>query len=273
LPAAESLSWKENNIKPILSLFSFTFSLFLFSCGIEAFYYIDYIPPGVYNDTNAAITLPSSSTEGYTYFDNFIIFYRIYISANIVNTGRQLEGYGNNDGRIAINTTLNSDYNGLYSLTDITNTNVNVSNLENTFANRGYFLITLRNNDINNILGSGSLGRRLTIEFSPVVDTEPTLTVNGVGTYTLWRAIKHDYLNLDNFNPQPNRNLLNHSGLYNNTDSNNGVNADVAPNTTIGEYTYISMYIAARGTSLEMPPRTIYSQPTFIGIFQLANSL
>jgi hypothetical protein len=32
------------------------------------------------------------------------------------------------------------------------------------------------------------------------------------------------------------------------------------------------MYIAAEGRSLETPSRTIYSQPTFIGIFMLADS-
>jgi len=242
----------------------------LLSCGIEAFYYIDYIPQGDYSDTNTSMNLPSSSTEGYTYFDNFIIFYRIYISGNIVQTGRLLEGSGTNNVRSSISSTLNSDYNGLYSFTDITSTTVNTSNLENTFSNRRYFVLTLEGADINRVLGSGSLGRRLDIFFDTNNGVQPTLSINGA-SYNLQRAIKNENLNLDNLNPLPNRDFLNHPELYSAANVTSGNNADVASFSGSGtpRYTYVSLYIAAKGTSLEMPPRTIYSQPTFIGIFRL----
>jgi hypothetical protein len=285
----------------------FTFSLFFFvvlspggllSCGLEGVAFIAYIPPQNvdYRDTDTSILLPALSSsddvEG-AEFDNFIIFYRLYISDKIISTGRQLEGYGTNDGRTAINSTLNSDYNGLYSLTDITSTSVNTSNLESTFSNRRYCLLTLADAgmnsvNINNVLGSGSLGKRVYIAFppNPGIESRPTLTVYDPFVYDdpydpaydqpiyfLQRAVENQNLNPPlNFRPQPNRDFLNHGELYNTANVTNELNADVATNSAADvQYTYVSMYIAARGTSLvDMPPRTIYSQPTFIGIFRLA---
>jgi len=244
----------------------------LLSCGLEEVYYLDYVSPLYvsYRDTDTSMRLPSSNDEGYSYFDNFIIFYRIYISGNLVNTGDQLKEQASD--RTAINATLNSDYNGLYSLTDILSTTVNTSNLENTFSNRKYFLLTLENANINSVLGSGSLGGTLDIAFPPNPGVKPTLTINGGTPYYLQRAVENQILNLYDLNPLPNRDFLNHPELYNSANVTSGRNADVAPNSAANvQYTYVSMYIAARGTSLEMPPRPIYSQPTFIGIFRLAD--
>jgi hypothetical protein len=274
---------KEKRKKPILTFFSFTFSLFfpvvlslggLLSCGLEGVAFIDYIPPQnvTYGDTNTSILL-SGDAEGAS-FDNFIIFYRIYISNEIVPTGDLRD---NSNARSAINATLNSDYNTLYIYTDITSTTVNTANLENTFSNRRYFLLTLVNSnggaaDINSVLSSGSLGQRLIIAF-PTND-KPTLTINGT-VYDLQRAVRNEILNLYDLNPAPDRRFFNHSELYNTANVTSGRNADVATVTGSGTpfYTYVSMYIAAKGTStVDMPPRIVYSQPTFIGIFQLANS-
>jgi len=245
----------------------------LLSCGLEAFYYIDYIPQGIYNDTNATLNLPPGSAEGYAYFDSFIIFYRIYISGVNVQTGQQLQPYEAINERTTINATLNSDYRGLFSLTDTASTDVNTSNLENTFFNRRYFLLTLKNAEINTVLGAEALGQRLDIAFPPNPGVEPTLTVNGT-EYALQRAADAPASQTLVFRPEPNRNLLNHPDLYDPAKAHpnsTNINVDVATNTGSDlRFTYISMYIAARGTSLEMPPRTIYSQPTFIGIFRLA---
>jgi len=247
----------------------------LLSCGLEAFYYIDYVPQGIYNDTNATLNLPPGSAEGYAYFDSFIIFYRIYISGVNVQTGPQLTPYDATSERIAINTTLNSDYRGLFSLTNTTSTDVNTSNLENTFYNRRYFLLTLKDADITTVLGAESLGQTLDIAFPPNPGVEPTLTVNGA-SYALQRAAEAPAGQTLIFTPQPNRNFLNHPDLFDTTKAYptaTNINVDVATNSGSDlRLTYVSMYIAARGTSLEMPPRTIYSQPTFIGIFSLANS-
>jgi len=251
----------------------------LLSCGIDAYYFIDYIPQGEYNITKAVINLPSPTRDnGYDkdvgYFDNFIIFYRIYISTNIVQTGVDLIGQGTNLGRSNISPTLNSDYNGLWSLTDLTSTGfIPTSNLEITFNGRRYCLLTLENADIDSVLGSGSLGGRLEIAFPPNSGTRPTLTING-NSYVMQRAANIQYLNPPiTFRPKPeDRNFLNHSDLYNTANATNEINADVATNTGDVQYTYISMYIAAKGKSPDTPPRYVYSQPTFIGIFRLANS-
>jgi hypothetical protein len=229
------------------------------------------VPQGNYNDTNAVIRLRASGFEGSTYFDNFIIFYRIYISNTPVQTGRQLEGYGTNNDRITINSTLNSDYNSLYTLTDLTNTNVSTSNLENTFANRRYFLLTLEGVDINSVLGRSSLEQRLDFFFDTLNGRQPTLTIGGA-EYNLQRAIRNEILNLYDLNPLPDRQFLNHPDLYDTANITNGRNADVATSSAADvRYTYVSMYIAAKGRSLnDIPPRIIYSQPTFIGIFRLS---
>ena len=174
----------------------------------------------------------------------------------------------NTTARSTINPTLNSDFNGLYPLTDITSTSVNTSDLERTFSNRRYFTLTLADADIDYVLGSGSLGKRLDIAFPP--NSEPTLTLDET-PYALQRAISNKDLNLDNLNPVPDRKFINHPDLYNTDNVTNGRNADTASGGgNAPRYTYVSMYIAAKGTSLEMPPRSIYSQPTFIGIFRLA---
>jgi hypothetical protein len=236
---------------------------FLLSCGLEAFYYIDYIPEGTMTDnTLARVQLPSSSAEGYSsYFTNFVIYYRIYISGNafpgIINTS---------DLRRQVNSSLDSDFQGMYSLTDITSTSVNTSNLENTFITRKYFRLTLEEESIDNILNSGSLGKTLEIRFSPVNGVRPVLTLND-NSYTLRRAISGPGLN---FNPVPdNRYFLNHPDLYNTANVTNEINADVATNSSNStdlKYTYVSMYIFAIGKEYLT---TIYSQPTHIGIFRL----
>ena len=239
----------------------------LLSCGLEAFYYIDYIPQGDYRDTSSVIWLPSSSTDGYgSYFTNFVIFYRIYSSSESIPTGMHLMDSVND--RAAINSALNADYTSFLSLTDITSTTVNTSNLETTFYNRRYFKLTLEGRDIDSVLSSQSLGGMLEIAFPPNNGWQPTLTING-NKYTLQRAKDGPSLL---FTPKPNRYFLNHPDLYNNANITNELNADVASNFRADvRYSYVSMYVAAVGVSLEMPPRTIYSQPTFIGIFMLAD--
>jgi hypothetical protein len=267
---------KEKRIKPILTLFFLVVLPLggLLSCGLEEYYYLDYIPRFDYTDTDAIISLPSSSDEGYAaYFDYFIIFYRIYISDQSIPTGMQLES--DSGQRSVISSAFNSDFNGLWSLTDITSTSINTTNLENTFSNRNYFLLSLDDNgvNINNELDSDSLGKRLTIAF-PTND-EPTLTIEGETARNLRRAVRNQVSGIS-FEALPDRRFLNHPDLYN-TAITNRRNADIAainPNDSgrgTPYYTYVSMYIAARGTSREMPPRTIYSQPTFIGIFQLSD--
>jgi len=242
---------------------------------MEAFYYIDDIPYSVMDTTvRATINLPSSSNEGYNYFEHFIIFYRIYIS-DILELGLIASTQTNNINNKNLNTALNSDFASLYSYTDKTTTNVSTANLENTFLNRKYFQLELENVNINSVLGSGSLGKTLEIVFQPNAGEKPTLILNG-NSYVLQRVRGDSVLGITSFQPLPiQRYFLNYPELCDNANATPKINADVASNNKTGAaqyYTYVSMYIAAMGKSLELPPKDIYSQPTFIGVFKIAES-
>jgi hypothetical protein len=244
----------------------------LLSCGLEEVFYIDYIPEGDYFDTRATILLPPSTAEGYggnnAYFDNFIIFYRIYISDSNASTGTHLKN--SQEARNDISTALNSDYMSLHTLTDTTSTTVSTANLENSFLNKQYFLLALEEANINRVLGSDALGGELEIRFPP--NDMPALILNGT-SYVLWRAIE---VRGSTFSPKPagNRYFLNYPELYDTANATKEINADVAPNTKANaQYTYVSLYIAAAGKTTVLPPQDVYSQPTFIGIFRLAGSM
>jgi len=218
------------------------------------------------DNTAARIWLPPSTAEGYsTYFSHFEIYYRIYISGHpstgLINTSAL---------RNQVNSALDSDFQGLYELTNKTNTSIIPSNLDITFNNRRYFKLTLEEDNIDNVFGAGSLGQTLDIKFSPINGERPVLTLNGAPPYTLRRAVSGPSLN---FNPKPeNRYFLNHTDLYNPANAINDINADVITNTQTTQdlrYTYVSMYIFAIGRDYLS---TIYSQPTHIGIFRLAEA-
>jgi len=251
-------------------VFIFIISLFcLLSCGLEDIPYIGYIPDGNINDnTSATIWLPSNSDEGYEnppigYFVRFEIYYRIYIS------GEPVSGEINTSIlRSQINSSLHSDFESLRGLTDKSNTSIIPSNLDTTFNNRRYFKLTLEEANIDSVFGRGSLGQTLDIQFPPNPGVRPVFILNGGTPYTLRRAVSGPSLN---FNPLPeDRYFLNHPDLYNTANVTNDKNADVATNTpTTPAYTYVSMYIFAVGKDYLS---TIYSQPTHLGIFRLAEA-
>jgi len=177
-------------------IFIFFLSLYCLSCGLEDTPFLEYIPDGTITDNiSATIRLPSGSAEGYSsYFARFEIYYRIYIS------GHPESGEINTSAlRSQINSSLNSDFQGLYSLTDKTNTSANPSNLETTFNNRKYFKLTLEEAIIDNVLNGNSLGGILDIQFSPNSGFRPVLMLNGV-PYTLRRAVSGPSLE---FRPRP----------------------------------------------------------------------
>jgi hypothetical protein len=255
----------------------------LLSCGLETLYYIDYIDPSDYiNETRATVRLPSSSREGYgganDYFDHFIIFYRIYLSNANIGSGAFYPTQLN-----LVNSSLGIDYGALSSLTDTTSTSVTTSNLDNTFYNRYYCKLELEGESIDNILGKNSLGQFLEISFYDVQGRVPRLILKNtpdpsdptdpdVTFYVLQRA--RDVGNRYPFSPLPDnsRSFLNYPDLYNVANAKTEINADASPHSGANvEFTYVSMYIAAQGRSGETPPTTIFSQPTFIGIFKLPN--
>jgi len=237
-------------------VFIFILSLYLLSCGLEDSPYLTYIPDSYMTDnTFARILLPSYPS----YFTHFEIYYRIYISGHpesgLINTSAL---------RSQINSSLNSDFQGLYPLTDKTSTSANPSNLDIIFSNRKYFKLTLEGFSIDTLLGNSGL--ILDISFSGPNGVRPVLMLNGF-PYTLQRATSGPGLI---FSPEPDQNFLNCLELYETANATNLINADVAipnPNTPISpRYTYVSMYIFAIGREYLS---TIYSQPTHIGIFRL----
>ena len=251
------------NKNPYSTVFIFLVSLFcLLSCGLEDVLFLDYIPDGFINDnTSARVFLPSGSAEGYsTYFTNFMIYYRIYIS------GEAFSGLIDSTNRKQINNYLDTDFLSLYNLTDKTSTSANPSNLEASFITRRFFKLNLENANINSVLGTGSLGQMLEIQFPTVNGERPVLILNGV-SYSLERAKEGQNIV---FTPKPDLLFMNHQDLYATANATNTINADVAvPNNNTPElprYTYVSMYIFAVGREYLS---TVYSQPTHIGVFRL----
>jgi hypothetical protein len=253
--------------KKYLKMFIIIFSLgCLLSCGLEEFYFLDSIPDGnvTYIDTTGTnIRLSSSS-----YFENFVIFYRIYISETNIS-GQIVTA----EQRTSINPALNSDFNAIFPWTDKTSTTVNTANLENSFLARRYYQLTLQGSNINGVLGSNSLGRTLEIRFSSIPRESPVLSLdNMTPPYPfLQRANSAPGMN---FRPLPeDRLFFNHADLRNSNYATAEINADVASHSSANPlYAYASMYIAATGRTLDLPPRTIFSQPTFIGIFRLTEN-
>jgi hypothetical protein len=248
----------------------------LLSCGLEEIYYLDYIFASNYSDTTVAtVSLPDTSREGYDtpsrggYFTNFIIYYRIYISSESP-VGAILE----TSYRRLINPTLENNYSTLYPLTDITNKNPNISNLETTFNNYDFYKLALEGANIDDILGRGSLGGTLEFDFmDEKKSNRPKLILTDINKNvyekTMLRATEGQNII---FKPEPeDRYFYNHSSLHDNEKAIKTVNADTVASQKVSNpmYTYVLMYIAAEGKSQEMPPRTIYSQPTFVGIFSL----
>jgi hypothetical protein len=239
----------------------------LLGCGLEAYYYIDYIDTSNYiDDTRSNVRLPSSGREGYgseQYFTHFIIFYRIYLSNIGLPSGRLDTQLG------TISSYLHSDYNWLYPFTNITDTSVSSSNLDNNFYNRKYFKLEVEGSrSIDSVLDRDSLGSILEINF--FIDEPPFLRIGGI-PYKLERASASSTPGLPHPQPDNSRYFRNYPELYDVKNATSEINADIAPHSGAGniQYSYVSMYIAAVGKSFEMPPRNIYSLPTFLGIFRL----
>ena len=264
--------------------------LCLLSCGLETLPFIDYIPQSTYkieDGTRARINLPSSGDEGYnTYFTHFIIFYRIYISSV------------NHSGIVAplqqanINTRLQRDFNDFYPYTDFTSKEGSSSNIETLFNNKGYYKLSLERTpnselDTSSVLNDNVLGRSLDIRFFQNNGENPTLTVVGgvnAGTYILKRA-NYGGPNNISFIPRPDRYFLNtevhtdgalcdNSLAVNPSQPSKNENADVygfspGNDTPSKLYTFVSMYIVATGRDFITQ---VYSPPTHIGIFRLAEA-
>ena len=253
----------------------------LLSCGLEDFYYIDYIDDAYISNPNyesAVIQrLPSSSNEGYDkYFSNFIIFYRIYLSnTNLSAASPNISDFS------SINSTMSTNYSNFFSSTDKTSTSFSSENLENLFYSRDFYKLALADTNtglpinIDNVLSNSSLGSPLEFIFSGTTGDIPMLRVAN-NYYFLLRAASKPDLNFTTM-PKEHRYFFNEDALrdikYLNKETPSEYNADVArlqgQANDVTQYAYVIMYIAAQGITGDIPPKPIYSQPSFIGVFWL----
>jgi hypothetical protein len=229
--------------------------LFL-SCGIEDYYYLTPVPVGnitLITNLRANILLSSMSVS---YFTNFAIYYRIYISES--NESGEIQTSPTSLSNI--NSTLNSDYSFFNNYTT-SNTMVGTS-VGSLFRNRSYYPLATSAGSLDRLLDDNSPGRMVTLNFQ---DAPATITLSGSPSYPLYRSGEV-------LSPSPSDRLFyNSSDLLSSANTISTVNADVAnlTNATGAQrYGYVSLYIVAVGIDL-ITYAQIYSNPTFIGIMRL----
>ena len=246
---------------------AFKITVFLFAsvllalsgCGLDDYYYLPQIPDGnidVEMNTSATIQLPVISGTAYPYFTSFVLFYRIYISGQ-----NSIERIDSAELRRSLSSTMDSDYS--YFVTDIDSTNTTVNTTIGTkFTSRKFYELELEDINIKSLLSSSG---RLFLDF-------PNFTIPymefGASRYNLWRSNGESV-----FTPEPDRYFRNTEDLYDSDKAKNPIiNADVADisSTTPADirYTYIMLYIIVAGFH-QSNLNTIYSKPTFVGIFKL----
>jgi hypothetical protein len=229
--------------------------LFLLSCGIETYYYLPPVPAVSGSSlTSATINLPSVPM---TYFRNFTLYYRIYISGTNAGT----PSYAHDILR-AINPTLDQDYYALLPYTDTTT--VSTANVAIVMGNRGYQPLFLETpSGISSDTLTTSTGVQLGISFPADGSQNPNLSFGGV-SYALMRS------NVGGITLTPDRYFRYTGSTYYGT-INTTTNADVVDDTTSGstrDHAYASLYIVTTGLN-EQTYAPLYSIPTFVGIFIL----
>jgi len=235
-----------NRIKPaVLS------ALFLFlSCGIGEYYYLPQVPESNINSSLteiAVINLLDIDKPEYYYATNYSIFYRIYISKEIISS------IENSTDRNTVNPALARDFNSLSSYTDPSNSSFVT---DANFKNLKYFEIELEGEKVADIFTKN--GGTLRINFPTSSGSHPTVSKDGGKQNVRLHRSSNFYL------PSSERLFINTAALTDNTNINN---ADVEA-LTDGLYAYVSMYIVARGYNNELFT-PIYGKPTHINIFRL----
>jgi len=234
-----------------------------FSCGLKEYYYLEQVPESYINsssNTYAQVRIPvliDSTNEHYA--TGYSIFYRIYISGQIVET------IASSSDRSRINPTLSSDFNSLDRIADPT---TSATTSVNTFSSLHYYELELESAEIRNLFGgNGGLadtGGNINIDFS---SEPPIMSIVGGGTYPLKRSNGRGA-----FSPEPeDRLFIGSDELKDYEKTTSQINADVAGRSDISDYAYTSMYIVAVGVNLDNFTR-IYSKPTHINIFKLPDA-
>jgi hypothetical protein len=233
--------------------------LFL-SCGIEDYYYLSPVPVGNIRmnlNTRATILLPGVNDS---YFTNYAIFYRIYISES--NEPGEIQTSPASMSRV--NSALYSDY-AFFDNYTTSNTMVGAS-IGSLFRNRSFYPLDINSSlSLDTVLNNSASGRTITIDFQ---FAPPSITLSGgvTQTYQLYRSDNNGA-----FTPRPNRYFLNTLDLQSSAYANSTNNADVADlsnSTGAQRYTYAALYIVLVGIDLTTYSQ-IYSNPTFIGVMRL----
>ena len=248
------------------------FILSFLSCGIEEFFYLPQPDQGDRLDVNSATIYLRPISDIY-YAMGYTIYYRIYLSPSLVSSTIP-HTRGDDDTRILINRTLDSDVRALFPFTDIAiDTSIATTH---TFTSRNFHELEVFTGlsttvPVSNVLTTN--GGNLSVLF-PTFSGSPTLTINGI-EYELYRAQG------DSFFPKPEvpaeqyRRFFSTPELNSNANAISTVNADVARHGTgtddIFAHAYVAMYIAAVGQNPENFSKLI-SNPTLISIFKLPNA-
>jgi len=235
--------------------------VFIFSCGIEKFYYLPQVPVGNITttlNTNAVINIPDvlSSSEYDEYAPGYSFYYRIYISH--LDISSQILP----DEMTTINSTLRSDYNFFEPYTDSTN-QTSVLNA-NSFRNRNYHELELYGININSVITRA--GGTFTFNFPIIPGDSPFLEPSG---YFLFRNSGTGNNNGILFELDPGPFFFYTEDLVEGTDTTNNINNDVILRSDRQSgFAYISIYIVAVGANPNNFTR-IFSKPTHIGVFKL----
>jgi len=237
----------------------FSLPLFLFSCGIEQYYYLPQLSQAniqLVSNNSAIVSIPSIAD--YYYATNYAIYYRIYISGeNIPIIDRSRETL------TRLNSSLYSDYNAIFPSTDPTDTSTGTP-ANTLFKGRNYFELELSGANIRDILSV--FGGTLRLEFPAILtaDTPASYVILDNGRpITMKRSSEL-------ISPVPDYTFNNSTDLSNQANAVANINADVTGTSAVSsqKFAYVSMYIVAVGVNSELFTG-IYSKPTHIGIFKL----
>jgi hypothetical protein len=231
------------------TFFIFTALCFFLSCGIEEYYYLPQVPQGnifeVHFNTEATIRLPPINRTEFYYFEHYSIYYRIYVSEDLIDI----------ENRNSYTPELRGDFDAIAPFTDPTNTSASTS-VDLLFRNRNYHMLRFVNSNGTYINNNTMLapGRTIRIFFPTASGEHPVATLVGTSNENirLCRSISM---------PFPDQYFINSSVLR-----SDNRNADVARRN--GTHSFVSMYIVATGYNSETF-QSIYSKPTHINFFRL----
>jgi len=228
---------------------------FLFSCGIQEYYYLPQVPESYVTSSltsSATIILPPINSVQYYYATNYSIYYRIYVSG-IETSSVQTSNMN------SLNPELARDFNSLSRYTSTDSTTVTT---DRTFESFNYYEIKLDGKEVADIFSKN--GGTLRILFPSTPGSYPTVSLNNGDEIRLRRTDKENTL-------EPRNDLFfrNTPELNDNANATSQKNIDVSGRTGISQrYAYVSMYIVARGYNSELFSQ-IFGKPTHINVFRL----